>query len=285
MSAKEKLISWLFETNAVRVSPEDKPFWYTSGTIGPYYINTHFLYGSEQKANELLKVIDNARTDKLACSGTILNITRDNYETDPIYRGCINQMVDYIKDNLDVNDIDYISGGERRDWYFSLIIAEILKKPHITIFKDLSTVLFNNGAAEFISNINGKRVLHIADIITEAASYTRAWIPAVRGINGILAWSLVVIDRLQGGADNLRIEGVKSNALMEVNIQMFDMALSLGYINEDQYKMLKAYIDNPKGSMRSFLKEYPEFLENALNGDERTKERVKLCMDKNIYEL
>ena len=47
----EKLIKWLFETNAFRVCPENEPFWYTSGTIGPYYINTHFLYGSEEKGN------------------------------------------------------------------------------------------------------------------------------------------------------------------------------------------------------------------------------------------
>ena len=63
----EKLIKWLFETNAFRVCPENEPFWYTSGTIGPYYINTHFLYGSERKAMELLEYIDRVREDKQKC--------------------------------------------------------------------------------------------------------------------------------------------------------------------------------------------------------------------------
>jgi len=33
-------VSWLFETNALKIAPAEKPFWYTSGLIGPYYINT-----------------------------------------------------------------------------------------------------------------------------------------------------------------------------------------------------------------------------------------------------
>lgn len=44
------IISWLFETDAVRVCPEGHPFWYTSGKLGPFYINTQFLYGSEAAA-------------------------------------------------------------------------------------------------------------------------------------------------------------------------------------------------------------------------------------------
>ena len=52
------LVSYLFETNAIRFCEENKPFWYTSGKIGPYFINTHFVYGSEKDAVELLAFID-----------------------------------------------------------------------------------------------------------------------------------------------------------------------------------------------------------------------------------
>ena len=50
--------SYLFETNAVKFCEENNPFWYTSGKIGPYFINTHFLYGSEESAVDFLKFID-----------------------------------------------------------------------------------------------------------------------------------------------------------------------------------------------------------------------------------
>ena len=53
-----ELIDGLFQTKALRIAPEDKPFWYTSGKLGPFYVNTHFLYGSEEKAVHLLEVID-----------------------------------------------------------------------------------------------------------------------------------------------------------------------------------------------------------------------------------
>jgi len=46
------------------------------------------------------------------------------------------KCADFIKNNIDVNEVDYISGGERRDWFFSPIIAKLLNKPHITIYKD-----------------------------------------------------------------------------------------------------------------------------------------------------
>lgn len=32
------IMSYLFETKAIRFCEENKPFWYTSGKIGPYFI-------------------------------------------------------------------------------------------------------------------------------------------------------------------------------------------------------------------------------------------------------
>ncbi len=278
-----KLITWLFKTDAVRVCPENKPFWYTSSKIGPYYINTHFLYGSEEKANNLLKVIDVCKENKMECSEIILELAYKNYESDEIFRGLITSMCEYIKENLDLENIDYISGGERRDWFFSLIIAKILKLPHITIFKDLSAVLYNNGVSTEINDLKNANVLHIADIITEASSYIRAWIPAISALNGNLKYSLVVIDRLQGGTEKLKDAGVDSHALMNVDENLFDGALEEGHITVPQHLMLMKYLDNPTETMKSFLKEHPEFIENSLKADPKTAERARICIEQNIY--
>ena len=67
------LVSYLFETNALRICPDNKPFWYTSGKIGPYYINTHFLYGSEQNAVDLLSFIDSEKSDKTIANKESMN--------------------------------------------------------------------------------------------------------------------------------------------------------------------------------------------------------------------
>lgn len=280
----EKIVNWLFETNAIRVCPENKPFWYTSGTIGPYFINTHFLYGSEEKANKLLEVIDREKSDSLACPSKVLEKTLHNYESDAVYRGLIDEMTTFIKENIDLKEVDYISGGERRDWFFSLIIAHFLKIPHLTIYKDLKTVVSNETSVEETVDLKGRNVLHIADLITEASSYDRAWIPAVRNSGGNMKWSLVVVDRMQGGAELLAGHSVKSFAMINIDEALFDRALNLGYINHDQYKMIVDYMRSPKESMKSFLKNNPEFLKNALNGDEKTRERARLCVEKKVYE-
>lgn len=276
---------WLFETNAVRVCHENDPFWYTSGTIGPYYINTHFLYGSEDKADALLKAIDIERENKLTCPEKIHNLTKANYKSDLIYNGLIDRMIDYIKSNIDLREVDYISGGERRDWFFSLVIADIFKKPHITIYKDLSTVITHNGIVQENDNINNKSVLHIADLITEASSYERAWIPAVKKLGGEIKWSIVVVDRKQGGEELLERSGVKSYSMVNIDQGLFEKVLSLGLINKEQYDMIIKYLESPKQAMKEFLEKNPQFLRNALAKGNKSIKRAELCLEKNYYDL
>ena len=52
------LMSLLFETHAFKVAEANNPFWYTSGKIGPYFVNADYLYGSESDSKELLEFID-----------------------------------------------------------------------------------------------------------------------------------------------------------------------------------------------------------------------------------
>lgn len=279
-----KLVNWLFNTGAVRVCPEGKPFWYTSGTIGPYYINTHFLYGSEKKALEMLETIDALKADKLACPGNLLTILEDNYSSDVIFKGLIDSMLEFIRNNIELDGIDYISGGERRDWFFSLLAAKYLDKPHITLYKDLYAVISKNGETCPAESINGAGVLHIADLITEASSYERAWIPAIKNIGGQLTHSIVVIDRLQGGGELLERNNVCSFAMISIDKSFFESALEMGLIGKGQYDMLLRYTANPRESMKTFLRENPEFLKDALKADDRTSERARLCIEKKIYE-
>ena len=279
----KKLISWLFETNAIRVCPKNKPFWYTSGKIGPYYINTHFLYGSEAKANSLLNLIDNEKDNVLTCIDKVLEATIKNYNSDEIYKGLIDELCGFIKANVDLNEVDCISGGERRDWFFSPVIARMLNKPHLTIFKDLTVVTKNRGSNEIVNKLADSKILHIADLITEASSYKRAWIPAIAARHGQMKWSVVVIDRKQGGEELLAGEGIKSHAMATIDRELFEQVLSMGLIDNEQYEMIINYIDNPEESMKKFLLEHDEFLRNALASDEKTAERARVCIEKNIY--
>ena len=281
------LMSYLFETNAIRFCEENKPFWYTSGKIGPYFINTHFVYGNEKDAVELLSFIDDSLSDKLTLPKKVFEKVLEQYNTNEIYKNVIDTMKKYIEENIDITEVDYISGGERRDWFFSNIIAYLLNKPHITIYKDLSTVVsdskFENTAP--VTSLDNKKVLHVADLITVASSYIRAWIPAIKNLNANICWSCVVVDRMQGGKDKIEAEGIKSLSLVQVDSNLFQKAKELGIINEAQVEMLNGFFKNPDETMRNFLIAHPEFLENALKADEKTQKRAKLLVDGNLYNL
>ena len=203
------LANYLFETNAIRFCDENKPFWYTSGKIGPYFINTHFVYGSEKEASDFLSYIDECLADKMSLPEKIFKKILEQYNKNEIYHNVINHMKKVIEQNIDLSTVDYISGGERRDWFFSNIISYLLHKPHLTIYKDLSIVCSDSEftSTKPISDLNGKSVLHIADLVTVASSYIRAWIPAIKAINGNMEYSCVVVDRMQGGREKIEAEG------------------------------------------------------------------------------
>ena len=281
------LVSYLFKTNAFKVCPDNKPFWYTSGKIGPYFINTHFLYGSEEEAVEFLSFIDVEKDNKIELPKKVFDKAFAQYNSNNIYKEVIDEMISFINSHINVDEIDYVSGGERRDWFFSNIVAYLLKKPHITIFKDLSTVVSTADFEETSvkSELNGKKVLHVADLVTAASSYLRAWIPAIQSLGAEIVWSTVVVDRMQGGNDRLRELGINAYSLVQIAPEMFKKALDLGIISEEQNVMLNKFFEDPDGTMRKFLIEHPEFLENALKSDEKTIVRVRLCLEGDLYNL
>lgn len=285
-----KLMSLLFETNAFKVAEENNPFWYTSGKIGPYFINADYLYGSEQDSKDLLAFIDQEleNESKIDIPEHIFKKVLDHYNTNEIYKYVIDQMKEYIETNIGVENVDYISGGERRDWYFSNIMAYLLNKPHVTIYKDLTTVVSDSNftSSEPVSSIEGKNFLHLADLLNQSASFTRAWIPAIKNLGSNIVWSIFAVDRMQGGTETLTNDGVKVHSLLQIDDSLFTTAKELGVINDEQLAMLRDFKKDPDGSMKQFLIDHPEFIENAKNSDNpKTVKRVNTLLEQNIYGL
>ena len=229
---------YLFETNAFKICDENKPFWYTSGKIGPYFVNGHFLYGNEKEANSLLDYINSEleNSSKDIIPRNIFSKVLHQYQHNSIYAVIINSLISYLRSSIDTTNIDYISGGERRDWYFSNIISYLLKKPHITIYKDLTCCesSFDFSTNKISNKIGNKSVLHVADLLNQASSYTRAWIPAITNLGAQIKWSLVCIDRKQGGSKILEENQIQSLSLINIDQQLFEKAFELGIINKNQ---------------------------------------------------
>ena len=279
----------LFETGAIRVAPDDKPFWYTSGTIGPYYSNTQNLIGGEAQANELLGIIDGwPEGGALSLPGRIARYVQDAYENNASYRTTAEYIKDCIIKNADIGNVDVISGGARRDWFFSFIAAHLFDKPHLSIFKDLGMVLSAPDKSRpdvFVmpGGLSGMRCLHVSDLITEASSYERAWAPALNIAGTRIHTSLTILDRMQGGGGALASLGIKHLSVARLDSDFFTRALDQGFINERQYDRLIKYIADPHGSMKSFLQEHPDFIENAISAGGKDAGRARMCLESGIY--
>lgn len=286
---ENKLVSFLFQTNAFKVSPSNQPFWLTSGLISPYFVNTHFLYGNESDSVELLNFITNSleTAEKTDLPGMIFEKVLEQYEKNEVFKTTINSLKDLILANVDLKVIDYISGGERRDWYFSIMIAYLLGLPHITLFKDQSAVVSTCDFEECttVERLEGKKVLHVADLLTKASSYVNYWSPAIKKLGSDIYWSAVVVDRLEGGDEALKNLKIESLSLVKLDNSLFEKALELGVINKAQMDMLTEFKKDPYTYMRNFLIAHPEFLENALKGDEKTVKRARNCIDNDLYNL
>ena len=272
------IISWLFETDAVRVCPEGQPFWYTSGKLGPFYINTQFLYGSEAAANSLLKTIEEACAgEKLAFYDKVWADLSAQLDSCPIYA----QLIDLLTEAAAKLDVDFVSGGERRDFFFSMPVARKLGLGHLSIFKDLSCVYTDKDGVSMDAaqaGLAGKKSVHIADLITVASSYIRAWIPAVESLGAKIAYSLAVVDRDQGGSDILAKAGCPLTTLVTIKPELFEQAKALGRITDAQVALVNSFIADPDKFMHDFLVAHPDFLAGEIAKGGKSAQRAELCI-------
>jgi orotate phosphoribosyltransferase len=276
------LLTALLDTQALRLAPPGEVFWYTSGTVGPYYINTEYLYGGPKQAKQLLSFIDEHKKDADFPQGLQERVEKQ-YAENVAYRQVVDELVVLTRESG--AHFNSVSGGERRDWFFSLAVAERLGKPALLIYKDGRTVALDGQKLRPV-NPNDMDVLHVADLVTEASSYVRDWIPAVAAGGGRIAYAANVIDRGQGGLETLKERGVAAGALMRIDDALFDRLRAMGQIDAAQRAALVEYYRAPHAAMRTFLAEHPEFVRRALHGnDARAAQRARLLIAENLYGL
>lgn len=276
-------IDWLFETGALKIAPSNAPFWYTSGFLGPYYINTEKLCGGEEGAKSILEFIDTNSKDKVTFPDKIVNRIEKVYKEDAIFKGVVDLLVEKAKVLYEDSNCSYISGGERRDWFFAPIVASKLDVPCLYIYNDKSVV---NQNGEAVACLNGN-VMNIADLLTVGSSYVDKWVPAMEALGAKLVSSINVLDRSQGGVANLNSVGIKNcEALYTVDVRLFNQALASKYIDKEQYNVLISYLEDQYESMRAWVQENYSFVENALaSNSEKERGRAKKLVDENLYNL
>jgi len=284
----DDLVEAIIQSQALRIAPAEEVFLYTSGTVGPYYINTHYLMGGPGPAEEFLTFIDSDKDEIERFPVDLLARIQTAYEDSAGYRAVVDALVGRAKAEMGcIGMVDGVSGGERRDWFFSPAVAHRLGVPHLYIYKDLRTVLHESqGRGERAEDLDGMRFLHVADLVTEASSYIRGWVPALRDRGAEMAYALNVVDRAQGGMEALADMGVAGGSLLRVDEELFGVLLDRGVIDERQRQALTVYFRDPESAMRTFLTTHPEFLARSLAAeDSRVVHRARLLVDEDPYGL
>lgn len=278
----KQLADYLFQTEALKIAAPEQPFWYTSGKIGPFFINTHYLYGSAAEADALLQEIEQLSNNPEEMPVRITSLCLRQFEQESTYNYVIKSAYKMLSPVAE--EVDFISGGARRDFFFSLPLAALLNKPHLSCYKDGRSYYSLPGepALEVLSadsQIQGQRGLHIADIITVASSFFRLWIPQIEQAGATMAYAAAILDRGQGGGQLLAEAGIPLFTLGTVNAEFFYSAAEIKQINAGQAEMCIAFLQDPDKYMADFFADNPGFISAELKKGGKSAERAQLALD------
>jgi orotate phosphoribosyltransferase len=185
---------------------------YTSGQIGPYYVQSAV-------------VMNNGEDYRKACGG----------------------MASLIEGNIWFKDIDVISGGESRDWIFSLPVARQIKKPHAMIYKERDKILG-------YTDLKGKQVVHVADLNNEGSSPRDLWVPAIKKAGGTIEDIFFYVDRMEDGVQVMEDLGLKSHSLVKLDEYAWDYLLEKQVIDKEIYNSLRLRMENKDSWARNMLR-------------------------------
>ena len=82
----------LFQTNSMKIACENTAYWYTSGKIGPFFINTHYLYGNQTEADRLLELIDKNKKEPDQLIALLNKEILDFYQSNTQYKAIIDNF-------------------------------------------------------------------------------------------------------------------------------------------------------------------------------------------------
>ncbi|HXW36343.1 MAG TPA: hypothetical protein VEJ36_00320 [Nitrososphaerales archaeon] len=136
-------------------------------------------------------------------------------------------------------------------------VAIALGKPHLTVRKTPKG--YGAGGRLIGPSPNGRRFVHIADLITNGAS-AMEWVEAISEAGGTVERYLVVVDRDQGGRAALKSKGIELGSLLTLDERLLELAAEQGSISGEAKSSIAEYLDDPEEWSRDFLRRNPSFI-------------------------
>lgn len=279
--SKNTLLKLIHETKAVSIwNHKTGPvFWYAASVPGPFYVNTELVIGPAL-ANELLAKITDiiaSIADGAGRAAQLNKIIMDAYSSSAIYQQVISAMVVTTKAEFPHGSFDLISGGERRDWLFSIPLAHALNIKHVFLFKNQTTY-----CAETLKD--GERALHVADLINNAASYFDLWFPILEEAHLNYIGTVCVNIRGTNGLNRLRKHGKKTVTLNNVDQDFFEKSQASGLIDADTLNEIKTYFTSSLDWAKHYLMDDVKLFD-VKNLDPKSFERLQSFFNKDPWSL
>jgi len=241
-AANDKLLKLIHDTKAVSIwNHRTGPvFWYAASVPGPFYVNTELVIGpaiAETLLEKITAIVANTN-DLAQRAKQLTELILDAHKKSPMYQQVITAMVDAAKSEFPAGNFDVVSGGERRDWLFSIPFAKSIGARHVFLFKNQSVFCAQRLKPD-------EKALHIADLINNAASYFDLWFPILAKAQLHYAGTICVNSRGTNGMQRLREHGKKTVALNSVDTGFFEKWRAGGLIDQDTLTEIKAYFTSP----------------------------------------
>jgi len=142
--------------------------------------------------------------------------------------------VKLIKSDIGANSFDRIAGIPTAGIPFASLTAYHLKKPFLYI-RPTERLHGRERRVEGIL-LPGNRVLLMDDLITSGGSLRRA-VEAIRTEGGVVTDAIVLLDREEGGKENLVKDNVKLHYLLTTSEAAYKL-YEIGVITEDQLDII-----------------------------------------------
>ena len=136
-------------------------------------------------------------------------------------------------------ECDCVAGGETAGIPFAAWLAEKLNKPLVYVRKKPK----GYGGGQLLEGIAHGKVLLVEDLMTDGGSKI-GFIEGIREAGCTVSDCLVIVDREQGGAQNLAKMGVAVHSLVGLSTCL-EIGQAMGLLSEASLEEVKHYLEDP----------------------------------------
>ena len=143
-----------------------------------------------------------------------------------------------LKGLIGLDNVDAVGGVPTSGLTYAAVVAYNLKKPLIYVRKENKTY----GTEKEVEGVlkPGYKIALIDDLITTGGSLVKT-IDTLRQKGGEVDNVIVLIDRLEGGANLLAEKGIKLNAITNIG-ELADLLHEMEIIDSEQHRHIKSQI-------------------------------------------